>query len=402
MKYLVSAIALIVACTSVTAQKMRISSRIGASPNSLIITARAETPFNDRLAEFGVVVQVPKVRGGSIPVALPTVTVRSAAECPTCIYTTFPVINWQQSVDALSDPNWYLVKIGAVADAAAPVINMAAGDTRDVVEIVFQGSTAAAVDVRLAHLADGGPSTQYGVAILASGSTDLTNYVQMFYGPSIQPTVPFGDEGVGYSNLQFSVLAGVTLPINWLGFDAVKQGNDALLNWKVSGEENNHHYELQRSLNGTDFTTIGTVNKTGTGNGVKNYQYTDAGITGLGATVIYYRLKQVDVDGRNTISPTRFIRLNMRGNGQISVFPNPVKDGFYVNIPFENPDTKMVKLNLIGVTGQLIKSREISSLQATNYYFETKTLSLAAGQYQLQIFHDGQVLETKQLVVTNQ
>jgi len=194
-----------------------------------------------------------------------------------------------------------------------------------------------------------------------------------------------------------TTLGGVILPVNWLSFDAIKQGNDGLLNWRVAGEDATQLYELQRSSNNTNFTPVATINKSANSGG--SYKYTDAGITNLGASILYYRVKQVDINGKISYSDTRLLRLDFK-NGQINIYPNPVKDGFYVSVPFANPDNRKVKLNLSNTGGQVISSKEITMLQATNYYFDIKNKTLAAGNYNLQIIFEDKVMETKPLYIS--
>jgi hypothetical protein len=375
---------------------MRVSGRPGSASTRVILTLQPNFNFNQQLNEVGFAIMVPKAPGG-IPIPPPTVTVLST--CATCLNTTFPAASWVQANDFVSDPNWYLYKLGCVSNlGTAPVLVINNGNIQDILEVQFAGSTVNPTDIRFAHLATGGPGTLYGLSIYDGLSNDLVNYVQMFTGAGSVPAAPHPDEITGYNNLQYFIVSSVVLPINWLSFDAVKSGHDALLSWKVSDEESNLRYELLRSVNGTDFLPVATVNKTGSGNSVKNYTYTDPNIDALNVGIIYYRLKQVSIDGRSSLSEIRIVKLS-NGNGEITVFPNPVKDGFYVNVPLAGVDRSIVKLNLVTVSGQLVQSKEITALQASNYYFDVKGLSLSAGQYNLQIIREGKVLATKKLLV---
>jgi Secretion system C-terminal sorting domain len=270
------------------------------------------------------------------------------------------------------------------------------GDNYPVLRLSFSGGPITPTDIRLAHLADGGPSSLHQnyveVNAVPGGVNEYTNFVQMFFGSLVIPAAPLANETIGYSTYQYAQISQL-LPLNWLSFNVIKQGNDGLLNWIVANDGDNHHYELQRSANGTsDFKTIATVNKSTS----TDYKYTDAGINNLGASVLYYRIKQVDVNGKTSYSDIRQLRLNVKGS-QISVFPNPVEKGFYVNIPFTNTDNKKIRLNLVAATGQTVVSREITTAQASNYYFDIRDKNLAAGSYNLQIVFEDKTTETKKL-----
>jgi Secretion system C-terminal sorting domain len=261
-------------------------------------------------------------------------------------------------------------------------------------ELELSGGPALAADVSLQSFGfdntNGFPGGNSGnIIFFCSGAANSTEG-QLFY---TRPGTTVINNPSYTGPLPSSASLGIVLPLNWLSFNVVKQGNDGLLNWSVANDDDNHHYELQRSVNGTsDFKTIATVNKSAS----TDYKYTDAAINNLGTSILYYRIKQVDINGRTSYSDTRLLRLDVKGN-QISVFPNPVKKGFYVNIPFNNSERGNVKLNLVGISGQLIRSRQITTAQASNYYFDIADMALAAGSYNLQIVFDEKIMETKKL-----
>lgn len=271
----------------------------------------------------------------------------------------------------------------------------------EMIELEFGGNVNMAT-VTLITIPDGGA---LGFALFYCTGAASTNGSNLYYtraGTTVTNLFSYtSDPNFGNppgTSISSAVLGtSVLLPVNWLSFDVVKQGNDGFLNWAVANEDANHHYELQRSTNNTSFTTIATVNKST--NGSTAYNYIDAGINNLSASVLYYRIKQVDINGRISYSDTRTLRLDIKG-GQINIFPNPIKDGFYVNIPFTNPDSRKVKLNLISSNGQLISSKQITTAQASNYYFDIKDKNLAAGNYNLQIIFEEKIMDTKKLFVS--
>ena len=67
----------------------------------------------------------------------------------------------------------------------------------------------------------------------------------------------------------------VALPLHLLSFSGVMNDKKVILDWKADQENNFSHFNIQRSFNGTEFTTIGNVNGTGT-SGIHPYDYTDA------------------------------------------------------------------------------------------------------------------------------
>ncbi|WPP48869.1 T9SS type A sorting domain-containing protein [Catalinimonas niigatensis] len=89
--------------------------------------------------------------------------------------------------------------------------------------------------------------------------------------------------------------ANVTLPVELLSFSVKMQDRVALLQWVTASEKNNDFFEIQRSLNGKTWTTIGIVKGAGDSQQELSYTYTDKNpVYG----VSYYRLRQVDFDAQ--------------------------------------------------------------------------------------------------------
>ena len=354
----------------------------GPTATSVDIVIQPTTAFTGYLTNVVFVLQIPQ------GVQQPTIT--KTALSP--YFTSF------NDLTTLANEGGYTTYgFSAVNASVTSNVTLAAGDNYPVLRLSFAGGAAGPTDIRLAHLADGGPGSLYQNYVEANavgpGTNDYTNYVQMFFGTLVVPASPVASEVIGYSTYQYSQMSQL-LPVAWLSFNATKQGNDGLLNWTVGNENSNKYYELQRSTNGTSFTAIGTVNKSGTG----VYNFTDPGINTLGTQVVYYRIKQVDLNGRTSYSDIRVLRLDIK-ESDITIFPNPVKDGFYVGVPLANAGSKRVKLSLVAGDGKIVAVKEISAAQASNYYFDIKDKPLAAGQYNLQIIYEDKVLSNKKIFI---
>jgi hypothetical protein len=261
-----------------------------------------------------------------------------------------------------------------ILTAAVFNVNIGAGVETPVMELQFSGGVSSS-SVSLVTLPQGGANTGNALFLCTGAATSVEG--QLYYprpGTSVINNLSYTG-GLASS----ATVGGILLPIKWLSFDVIKQGNNALLSWSVANELTNHHYELERSSNGINYTNIGIVNKSANGN--TTYNYTDVEINNLNATILYYRIKQVDTDGKSSYSDTRFITIDKK------------------SIPFENRDNSIVKLNLISANGQFIGSREITTQQASNYYFNIKDRAIAAGEYYLQIIFKGELIGTKKLLV---
>ena len=114
------------------------------------------------------------------------------------------------------------------------------------------------------------------------------------------------------------------LPVHLLTFNALLKDNSTLLTWQVEAEQNFDRYQIERSRNGKDFTSIGAVKAANK----KEYNYTDnnpsasplSNSVGEGSGVRLYRLKLIDRDGAFTYSPIRQINIK---HSTFNIFPNP-------------------------------------------------------------------------------
>ncbi len=115
--------------------------------------------------------------------------------------------------------------------------------------------------------------------------------------------------------------SSTALPVNLFGFYGISTGNSNRLYWKTVSESNSLLFEVQRSADGLQFEKIGEVNGAGYSATIRQYQFMDDRLT---LPTYYYRLKQIDVDGRHSFSPV--ILLGSKNPNTVSVFPNPVKN----------------------------------------------------------------------------
>jgi hypothetical protein len=116
-------------------------------------------------------------------------------------------------------------------------------------------------------------------------------------------------------------ISGTVTPLRFLSFTGEKINRTTALQWTTDNEVNTSHFEVQRSQNGVVFSSLGRVNAANS-SGVHRYSFTDAApLEGIN----FYRLKQVDRDGKAAYTP--IIKILHNGFGQvISLYPNPVKD----------------------------------------------------------------------------
>lgn len=192
-------------------------------------------------------------------------------------------------------------------------------------------------------------------------------------------------------------LSGGTLPLTWLDFTGVRRGDDALLNWSTGSEINTRLFVVERSLNGTSFNPIGTINAAGNSSTVSYYNFTDPGITHLGVTIIYYRIKEVDIDGRFNYSRIIAIRVD-NGNNEplVSAFPNPFTQYITLKVTPANALDKTNSVELYSIQGILLYRKEIGK-QGTSITVLNDLPDLPAGMYILKTTVNGTPYTSKMI-----
>lgn len=141
--------------------------------------------------------------------------------------------------------------------------------------------------------------------------------------------------------------ASIPTPVELIKFDLTKIGKNVQLNWVTKFESNLSGFEIERSIDGDSWSTIGFVNSQkndGNSQSTTSYYFTD---TALHDGTIMYRLKQLDFNGAYTYSPIR--KLNYEAKKIINIFPNPFNNSVTIE-GLTNNDI----LKIYDMTGKMI------------------------------------------------
>ena len=159
-----------------------------------------------------------------------------------------------------------------------------------------------------------------------------------------------GNAGVGLT-IAFSVV-DAPLPVQLSAFSAEVLHPDAVLvRWSTATEVNNKEFVVERSLDGNFFAALSTVPGHGSTSQAQNYRYEDKQLPAQTAT-LYYRLRQVDIDGKTTFSSVRTVALQARGPAAaLLVYSDPTAGG-KVQYSFTGPTAGNEVMDLYSITGQ--------------------------------------------------
>ncbi len=177
----------------------------------------------------------------------------------------------------------------------------------------------------------------------------------------------------------FSTLSIAILPLRFLSFTAKRNNENVVLNWKTENEQNISLFQVERSIDGINYSSLGNVKAANTA-GVYQYRYTDNDILTLGPSFVYYRLKQLDVDGKFAYS--KIVALSIENRNIVKLYPNPATKE--VNLLVTVTKKEQAQLKIIDNYGRVVKQQD------TNLSIGSTTLSmdisgLSKGMYYVEI-----------------
>ncbi len=197
--------------------------------------------------------------------------------------------------------------------------------------------------------------------------------------------ITFNSWTAGGGNFSYTRTTGSTLPIILSNFVGYNQGGSNNLSWSSSTESNFSHYNVQRSSDGFNFLNLAQMNsKAPDGNSTitLNYSFTDLNsLQGYN----YYRLEQVDKDGRKQYSKVISITVAKALNS-IDILQNFVDQRFQISLSTEKRTVALIKI--LDFNGRILRNEEIQ-LQAGINIRDLDIASLVSGLYIVQIQMEG-------------
>ena len=157
-----------------------------------------------------------------------------------------------------------------------------------------------------------------------------TQTTMFAYNPSASGLSTTKDNGVAISvgsgcpTLNV-VINSIALPVNLIYFTGKNVNKTNVLKWATANERNNYGFDVERSTDGQNFSSIGFVRGAGSSSSTQNYTFEDSQVE-KGTT--YYRLKQIDTDNRFEYST--IIALQANGKTKVKIYPTLVHDNLIV------------------------------------------------------------------------
>ena len=156
------------------------------------------------------------------------------------------------------------------------------------------------------------------------------------------------------------------LPLQKLELNSILNENKInKLSWKTLNEQNTLAFEIERKYSNEEtWMTIGKTPAAGQSSKELTYAYSDA--TYAQRDKIYYRIKQVDIDGTFTYTDIKGIELKKNSQVKLDGYPNPVKDLYHLTITGAKDDK--VSIDIYDILGRSVSRKILSIVKGSNYH----------------------------------
>ena len=162
------------------------------------------------------------------------------------------------------------------------------------------------------------------------------------------------------------------LPVELVSFNAIERNGNISLKWETATETNNYGFDIMKSRDSVNWSTIGFVMGNGTKSSSTYYSYTDNNTM---PGINYYRLRQVDRDGTYEYSNVVITNVKPYPVGlDVDIYPNPTSDVAIFNTFIANQTN--VRVEVLNYLGQVI-----SVLYDGNVSYSTISVRLNLGSY---------------------
>lgn len=161
------------------------------------------------------------------------------------------------------------------------------------------------------------------------------------------------------------------LPVQLTTFTATTHQTDALLSWTTASELRNDHFEVERSVDGSSFSAIEKIPGQGSKLTATSYTYTDNGIgERVAGRAVYYRLRQVDLDGKAAFSPVKVVQFNVLVPA-LRLYPTPASAETMLDLALLPAGS--YHMRVLDATGRSVLSQQVDG--GTAYHLSLHELS---------------------------
>lgn len=218
------------------------------------------------------------------------------------------------------------------------------------------------------------------------------------HGSIVGSAADFTINRTGLSNYSYFAIAFPTaapLPVELLSFQTNCLTDEKVsVSWSTASEKDASHFTIERSRDGVNWITIAVVNAAGNSTSLIDYEYIDQPEAGVN----YYRLSQVDIDGKTTTYDLVTSNCNeVISTNSVSVYPNPNQGKFNVSMNTVQA-LGQCQMTISDTKGSMIYAKQITTKKGNNIY-PINGLNVAPGTYYLTISNSNGFNETIKLII---
>ncbi|MBX2930887.1 MAG: T9SS type A sorting domain-containing protein [Chitinophagaceae bacterium] len=269
---------------------------------------------------------------------------------------------------------WLNVKWGFGASDAAISFQIKLYETKNWIEFIYRPETGNSIS----------PSASIGLTTPNSGNNNFLSIGNI----SLSPSLSVSSETTNITNKPSSIVSYMfkpgSLPVRLSSFTVKKENEKNIVQWTTVQEINNKQFNVQRSNNGVVFSTIAiqpAYTNSDNANSVRNYTMIDEKpIIGTN----YYRLEQVDNDGKISYSPIVSIKNGATNWATLNIYPNPVRDNLHLSITTYANTPILIKV--VDVYGRCIIQCS-NNITSANNVINMPINHLTAGVYYIQLLN---------------
>ena len=219
-------------------------------------------------------------------------------------------------------------------------------------------------------------------AYLKDNFTNTTTPVSLTANTVINFTVNSNTASTAANRFSIVFKNNAALPVTVTQLKAYQKNNNINVDWTTVQEQNIAAYEVEKSNDAQQFIQLTTVQAKGNNNNTNNtYSTTDATPqTGNN----YYRIKVVEKNGSYSYTQVVRVTIDATGNGQITVYPNPIKNSS-MNVQLQNMEKGKYILQLISQTGQLVQEEQLEHNGGSGSQTIMLGKHISSGIYQLKL-----------------
>jgi hypothetical protein len=187
----------------------------------------------------------------------------------------------------------------------------------------------------------------------------------------------------------FSAMVSAPLPVKFVGFTLTRKNNDVHIQWSTSEEINADIYQVERSADGSEWNTIAYVAAIGNSSAVNNYSFTDKSIS---AQVVYYRIKEVDLNGKTTYTPIKSTKAEIASASATGIRIAAIQNKVLLQFAHEIKGNLTVRF--VSKNGQVVDQQTIN-----NPVGQVVLNSKLTGNYIISISNGQEINTAKQVIL---